>query len=260
MTPTPAHTLVPILLYHSVNDRPPVGQEAFTVRPAAFREHVGAISEAGRTALSISEFASALRGERSLPSQAMLVTFDDGFDDTRTAVELLLDAGLTSSVFVASGSIGERAMLTSSGVRELAGLIEVGAHSVTHPRLDELDAARATQEICSSKATLEDLIEAPVRSFAYPHGAYDRRVRAAVVDAGFSAAAAVKNALSHYQDDPYALARVTVMAGTSTHEVRMLLAGSGAPAAWRHERIRTRGYRVLRRLKSQTAQGAATWR
>jgi peptidoglycan/xylan/chitin deacetylase (PgdA/CDA1 family) len=249
MKPAAAHTAVPMLLYHSVNDRPEAGQEAFTVTPSAFHEHVRAISEAGRTALSISEFASSLRGERSLPSRAVLVTFDDGFADTRPAVELLLEAGLTSSVFVASGWIGERAMLTPSGVRELAGLIEVGAHSVTHPRLDELDVAKATEEICSSKAALEDLVEAPVRSFAYPHGAYDRRVRAAVVDAGFSAAAAVKNALSHDQDDPYALARVTVMARTTTHEVEMLLAGSGAPQAWRRERLRTRAYRSVRRLR-----------
>ena len=147
MTPPTARTTVPSLLYHSINDRPAIGQDAFTVTPAAFREHVRAISDAGRTALSIGEFVSALRGERSLPSRAVLVTFDDGFADTRPAIELLLDAGLTASVFVTSGWIGEKAMLTPSGVRKLADLVEVGAHSVTHPRLDELNIAQAAAEI-----------------------------------------------------------------------------------------------------------------
>lgn len=151
MTPPAARTTVPSLLYHSVNDRPAIGQEAFTVTPATFRQHVRAISDTGRTALSVGEFASALRGERSLPSRAVLVTFDDGFADTRPAVELLLDAGLKASVFVTSGWVGEKAMLTPSGVRELADLVEVGAHSVTHPRLDELGMAQAAAEISTPR-------------------------------------------------------------------------------------------------------------
>jgi peptidoglycan/xylan/chitin deacetylase (PgdA/CDA1 family) len=240
------------LLYHSVGDRPVAQQEAFTVTPAAFREHVRAICDAGRTALTVAELAGALHGERVLPPRPLLVTFDDGFADVRPAVELLLSAGLAATVFVTSGWVGREAMLTQAGMRELAALgerVEVGAHSVTHPRLDELGAAQATAEISDSKAALECVVEARLETFAYPHGAYDKHVRAAVIDAGFGAAAAVKNALSHVEDDPYSLARVTVMASTGARRIEMLLAGSGAPLAWRRERVRTRGYRSARRLR-----------
>ena len=41
-----------------------------------------------------------------------------------------------------------------------------------------------------------------ITTFAYPHGNYHRGVRAAVVEAGFDSAAAVKNAFSHPADDP----------------------------------------------------------
>ncbi len=255
-----APTTVPILLYHSINDRPAAGQEAFTVRPAAFREHVRAISDAGRTALTVSQLAGALRGEGALPSRPVLVTFDDGFADVRGAAELLLDAGLGLTVFVTSGSVGQAAMLSEADVRGLAGLgdrAELGAHSITHPRLDELGVARAAAEIDGSKAALEDLVQAPLESFAYPHGAYDRHVRAAVVDAGFRAAAAVKNALSHREDDVYALARVTVMARTDVRRIETLLGGSGAPIAWRGERIRTRGFRSVRRIRRRLGRAVA---
>ncbi len=257
--PTP-RTTVPSLLYHSINDRPAAGQEAFTVTPAAFREHVRAISDAGRTALSIGEFASALRAERSLPSRAVLVTFDDGFADTRPAVELLLAAGLKASVFITSGWVGQRAMLTPAGVRELADLVEVGAHSVTHPRLDELALRQAAEEVSGSKAALEDLIQAPLESFAYPHGAYDRRVRETVIAAGFRSAVAVKNALSHEEDDPWAIARYTVRNATSAHQIARLLDGRGIPCAWRRERRRTRGYRAVRRLRRTLRGGSGPWR
>jgi len=251
---------VPILLYHSVGDWPAADQAALTVTPAAFREHMRAISDADRTALTVGELAGALRGERVLPPRPVLVTFDDGFADVRPAVELLLSAGLAATVFVTSGWVGREAMLTQAGLRELAALgerVEVGAHSVTHPRLDELRAARVAAEIADSKAALEGVVEAPLRAFAYPHGAYDARARAAVIDAGFSGAAAVKNALSHSEDDPYALARVTIMASTGVRDIEMLLAGSGVPQAWRRERLRTRGYRSVRRLRRRLGRPVA---
>lgn len=245
---------VPILLYHSISDQPVAGQEAFTVTPTAFREHVRAIVDAGCTALTASEMATALRGDGILPPRPVLVTFDDGFADAQPAIELLLSEGLGATVFITSGEIGVAPMLTPTDIRGLAELgprVEVGAHSVTHPRLDEIPAPQAAVEISDSKATIEAIVEAPLKSFAYPHGAYDKRVRTEVVNAGFHAATAVKNALSHNRDDSYALARVTVMASTSTQRVKMLLAGSGAPLAWRHERMRTRGYRSIRRIHRQ---------
>jgi peptidoglycan/xylan/chitin deacetylase (PgdA/CDA1 family) len=249
--PTPAATVVPILLYHSIADQPAHGQAPFTVTPAAFREHVRAIADSGRTALTVSEYASALRGERECPHRSVLVTFDDGFADVRAAVDLLLGAGLAASVFVTTGLLGRPAMLRSRDVRDLAALdrVELGPHSVTHPRLDEVRGGTLNAEINGSKRALEDIIKAPVGSFAYPHGAYDQHVRAAVRDAGFQAAAAVKNALSHNQDDIYALARVTVTANTTARHLELLVDGSGAPLAWRREHLRTRGYRSLRRVR-----------
>jgi peptidoglycan/xylan/chitin deacetylase (PgdA/CDA1 family) len=243
---------VPILLYHSIAERPDAGAQEFALTPAVFAEHVRAMCAAGRTPLTVGALARALRGERALPPRPLLVTFDDGFADVMPAVELLLSSGLAASVFVAAGSIESRGMVSQDDLRELVasgGWVEIGAHSVTHARLDELSCGRAAAEICVSKSALESVVQAPIDSFAYPHGAYDKRVRSAVVDAGFSAAAAVKNALSHSQDDVYALARVTVTAGTTAGHIEMLLDGSGAPLARRRELFRTRSYRSFRRLR-----------
>jgi peptidoglycan/xylan/chitin deacetylase (PgdA/CDA1 family) len=243
---------IPILLYHSVSDRAAAGHERFTVAPAVFREHVRALVASGRTPLTLRELGAALRGTRQLPPRPFAVTFDDGFADVRAAIEQLLEAHISASVFITTGSIGRRGMLSShevEGLGRLGGRVEVGAHSVTHPRLDELDARSAQREISASKAALEDMLRSQVDSFAYPHGAYDRAVRAAVQESGFFGAAAVKNALSHSHDDRFALARLTVTADTDARQLARLLSGSGAPLAWRRERLRTRGYRAVRRLR-----------
>jgi peptidoglycan/xylan/chitin deacetylase (PgdA/CDA1 family) len=50
------------------------------------------------------------------------------------------------------------------------GLVEIGAHTVTHPRLAALPIAEQRTEIRRSKASLEDLGGKPVNHFSYPFG------------------------------------------------------------------------------------------
>jgi peptidoglycan/xylan/chitin deacetylase (PgdA/CDA1 family) len=114
--------------------------------------------------------------------------------------------------------------------------------------------------VSDSKQALEQMIGRRVDTFAYPFGAYDTRVRTAVIDAGFSSAAAVKNALSHPDDDPWAIARFTVSAVTSAEQIAQVLDGRGAPYAWHGERLRTRGYRAVRKLRRRTGLGGGAWR
>jgi peptidoglycan/xylan/chitin deacetylase (PgdA/CDA1 family) len=242
---------IPVLLYHSVADVPPPGQQQqFTVTPARFAEHVAMIAASGRTAMTISELASALSGHRALPQRPVAVTFDDGFDDTPPAVLRLRAAGISSTVYVTTGNIGTPRGISPVGLAALVGAgAEVGAHTVSHPHLDELPARAAAAEISDSRRQLEEHLGSTVATFAYPHGDHGRRVRAAVIAAGFTSAAAVKNALSHRGDDPFAIARWTVMHDTSSEQLARILAGDGAPLAWARERLRTRAYREARRMR-----------
>ena len=127
--------------------------------------------------------------------------------------------------------------------------MEIGAHTVSHPHVDELGGDALEQEIAGSKQALETMLEAPVASFAYPHGSYDGRSRAAVIRAGFRSAAAIKNAISHLGDDPFAIARWTVTARTSPEQLARVIRGEGVPTAWSRERLRTRASRTARRAR-----------
>jgi peptidoglycan/xylan/chitin deacetylase (PgdA/CDA1 family) len=50
------------------------------------------------------------------------------------------------------------------------GLVEVGAHILTHSVLSTLPAATQRDEILESKACLEEIPGQPVTSFSYPYG------------------------------------------------------------------------------------------
>jgi peptidoglycan/xylan/chitin deacetylase (PgdA/CDA1 family) len=243
--------IIPVLLYHSVSDGPAPAESWGAVSMAQFEEHLKVIAASGRDSLTVSTLASMLRGERPLANGPVAVTFDDGYSDTYAAVEALRQRGLCSTVYVTTGDIGRPDRLSPEQVTALADLpgVEVGAHAVRHRRLDELPDIELEDEVLGSKRQLEQLTSEPVASFSYPHGAYDRRVRAAVAAAGYRSAAAVKNAVSHHEDDPFAIARITITSATSIDRVAQLLEGKGAPLAWTGQRVRTRMYRIARRSR-----------
>jgi peptidoglycan/xylan/chitin deacetylase (PgdA/CDA1 family) len=249
---------IPILLYHSVPREGTGTDDPLAVAYERFANHLDAILESGRIPLTIGEIAEGLRQERPLPDRAVAITFDDGYENTFDAIDLLCERELRASVFLTTGEIGAHHMIGHDQLQLLAArsdAVELGAHSVTHPRLDELSPAEIEREVSGSKHRLEQLLGRAVETFAYPYGAYDQRVREAVIAAGFQSAAAVKNALSHWEDDPWAIARWTVHRGTDARQIARVLDGRGAPHAWRRERLRTSGYRMARRFRRTLSRG-----
>jgi hypothetical protein len=63
-------------------------------------------------------------------------------------------------------------LLSRSQVRQLASnpLMEIGAHTVSHPVLSALPPDDQRREIECSRAELEELTGRPVAAFAYPYG------------------------------------------------------------------------------------------
>jgi len=51
-----------------------------------------------------------------------------------------------------------------------SGLIRVGAHTITHPRLSSCTTEEQHHEIHESKSYLEEILGQPVTSFSYPYG------------------------------------------------------------------------------------------
>jgi len=93
------------------------------------------------------------------------------------------------------------------------GLLEVGAHTVTHPVLSALPPVSQRHEIGKSKARLEKILDHPVSSFAYPYGK-PRDYTAETVDivrqAGFACACSGFAGLVRRSSDRFQLPRVYV--------------------------------------------------
>jgi peptidoglycan/xylan/chitin deacetylase (PgdA/CDA1 family) len=84
-------------------------------------------------------------------------------------------------------------LLTPDELRSLAagGLVEIGAHSVTHSMLTSLPLEAQRREMLESKRQLEAVIGRPVTSFAYPYGGHQMvspETIALAKDCGFESA------------------------------------------------------------------------
>jgi len=91
-----------------------------------------------------------------------------------------------------------------------SSIVEIGAHTVNHPVLATLSPAAQKREIELSKTALEELIDRPVTSIAYPHGDYSEETIGLVQQAGFSWACTTRPGLVWQHHDRFQLPRFYV--------------------------------------------------
>jgi peptidoglycan/xylan/chitin deacetylase (PgdA/CDA1 family) len=231
----------------------------FTVSPDEFARQLDAIVEAGMTTLTVSQYVAA-RAAAAVPDRVVVITFDDGYADFgEHALPALQERSLACTLYVPTGFLEGNAplrvarrppdrMLSWAQLPDLASAgVEIGAHSHSHFHLDTLSQRSARWEIEACKGVLEDALQMPVPSFAYPNGHTSPLVRRLVVEAGYESACGVRNALSWQDDDRFRLARLTVRSTTDEATFRAWLASSCARVAPRHELLRTRAFRAYRR-------------
>jgi peptidoglycan/xylan/chitin deacetylase (PgdA/CDA1 family) len=256
-----ASTPIPILTYHSISVHAARQFRPFAVSPARFEAHLQAIRADGYSPITVSTLAHIMqRCGAGLPDKPVVLTFDDGFADfLHEALPLLTAYNVPATLFMVSGlsgsssrwllkaGEGERPLLTWAELQEISRQgIEIGAHSVTHPKLDMIPLRHACAEIRDSKVAIEDRLGVEVRSFAYPYGFYNAAVRELVAEAGYSCACAVRYATSSIHDDRFALARHIVAHDTSGEDLSALLAGRSPLLPIMRNRARSAAWKIVR--------------
>lgn len=179
----------PILLYHRIavsTDDPLM----LCVSPSGFEKHLQFLTKKYNV-ISLSEL-SRRTTSGSLEGNEAAVTFDDGYQDNlNNALPLLEKYNVPATIFISTKSFGGKAsfegvaefnehdnvlFLSEDEIKVLSNnpLIEIGAHTVTHPRLSSLNLNDQKQEIIESKMVLEKITGKEITMFAYPFGgAYD---------------------------------------------------------------------------------------
>jgi peptidoglycan/xylan/chitin deacetylase (PgdA/CDA1 family) len=201
-----------VLSYHGVGrSRRRADPHALLTSDRALRRHLRILRTWGYELVTFGALADR-RADGDGHGRAA-VTFDDGLASLSSLPEILSESDARATVFAVSSWLdaphpdleGART-LDADGLRALADAgIEIGSHSRTHPDLQQVGYDRALDELRQSKASLEDLVQAPVETAAYPYGRADAHTRRACRDAGFRAACRTSGQGSW--DDPFDLPR-----------------------------------------------------
>jgi peptidoglycan/xylan/chitin deacetylase (PgdA/CDA1 family) len=155
-----------------------------TTAPERFDRQMRFLHRRGFTVIAARRWLDWLERGEKLPDKPVVLTFDDAYADlAEHAFPTLRRYGFGATVFVVTGRVGgsndwdahrgvPRAPLLDHAAMSTwrHNGIEFGAHSRTHCSFDDVPAATAIDEIEGSRADLESLLGAPVRTFAYPYG------------------------------------------------------------------------------------------
>jgi peptidoglycan/xylan/chitin deacetylase (PgdA/CDA1 family) len=195
-------TDVVALGYHGVSDTWP---SPMAVTTAQLRDQVGRLIDRGYRPVTVGEAVRARGAQRLL-----VITFDDALASVhRLGLPILQALGAVATVYAPSVPIltgapmawpevsrhldGPHAgELDGMTVAELGDVLErgweVGSHTRTHPWLPRLRDDELADELERSRAELREALEIPCDGLAYPFGAHDDRVVAAVARAGYASA------------------------------------------------------------------------
>jgi peptidoglycan/xylan/chitin deacetylase (PgdA/CDA1 family) len=173
--------------------------DSLSVSPRRFHEQMRAVAESGAEPIRLDRALSLLR--EPVAGRYVCVTFDDGYrDNLLAAAPVLEEFEIPATIFLPSRIIdGELPFhwyeepppaLSWDEVGELVagGLVDVQSHTLTHPLLPQVDAARSYREIAGSKREIEAHVPYSLSSFCYPAGLYGAREVEYVRDAGYAAA------------------------------------------------------------------------
>jgi peptidoglycan/xylan/chitin deacetylase (PgdA/CDA1 family) len=232
---------LPILAYHSISAGPP----PLCVSSTCLRDHLASLRAGGWRTLTLDELLAG-HGRGNWPARSLMLTFDDGLADFASdALPLLAGAGFSAVVFVVAGRLGgstddigwpgrvpARRLLDTGALHEVAASgVEIGSHSLSHASLSHLPPESIAREILDSRATLEDIMGRPVRSFSYPCGdapAFAAQLVRTNFDAGFGIRLAYVTRSSHLETleriDAYYFRERTSVADLLTAPVRARLA------------------------------------
>ena len=174
-----------VLMYHRFGeDRYP----ATNIKTEQFDRQLEVLKKEGFSVVPLSELLAALKGGKSLPPKAVVITIDDAYRSIyETAYPRFREYGFPFTVFVATDPVDDRlpAYMTWEQMREMAGGgASFANHGASHLSMiarlkgesDDARISRVLADVEKGRRRLSEELKPLPDVFAYPYGEYDGRV------------------------------------------------------------------------------------
>ena len=146
----------------------------------------------------------------------LTTSWDDGHPLDFRVAELLAKHGLPGTFYVPLKNV--RPTISPTQVRELSQSFEIGAHTVNHLRLKDLEEKKARREIVDCKDQLEDILGRPCPIFCFPGGSYSTVHLQMLNEAGFAAVRTVELLSLTYPQEKHGVAIIPTTIQAFPHD------------------------------------------
>lgn len=210
---------VVVLMYHDVSN----ADKPFSISPQLFREHMKFLHDNDLQPISLSEFLRFVDTGVLTTDNAVLITFDDGYESFyKEAYPILKENRFPSVNFVIAGRLRDSmerkrenmiTPLTTEQVNEMlaSGLVEIGSHTYSlHDHIEKNDWGELTAgtapvyledlhrveedqeyrnrlyvDFTMSRVALSDLAKKQIDMISLPHGYQNQQVLDTAREAGY---------------------------------------------------------------------------
>lgn len=227
---------IPILCYHNFN---PTRPGSMNMTPEKFEGQIKWLKENGFTIIPLKEAVAYLQGKReSLPSKAVVVTVDDGWQSAYTYLSPIIkkyNIPVTLFIYPQTISQGKNAMTWDELKKlEQTGLFDVQSHTYGHPNFKQekrhLSASKYENfvkiELVNSKKILEEKMGHKIDYLAWPFGIYDSYLEQAAKDAGYTMAFSIDARTANKSYRAMAQPRFMILQNQSTKTFQNIVKGA----------------------------------
>ena len=201
-----------VLCYHAIADLSgdPVLAD-YGIDRDSFSAQLDDLTARGFTFVTPDDLLALLDGGRSVPPKAVLLTFDDCYEELADVARAVLEPrGIEWDQAIGARTLR---LLDGAGLKELRRHgVEIGCHSRSHRPMPSVARQDLADELEGAATDIAALGLPRPRFFAYPHGQHDEAVRAAARSAGFAAAFGLLSRRVTPESDRFALPRVEILA------------------------------------------------
>lgn len=233
-----AETVVPILMYHNLNNSYLPEHANVEMRPDEFREQVTTLISAGYTPIRLYDYTDWVNGKKDLPEKPIIITFDDGYLNNYThAFPVAKELNIPITIFIITDRMGMSdgvayPHFTWEQAREMneSGVVDIESHTNAHSDLFLADNKTVINELWLSKYLIKKHLNRDANYLAFPYGNYSDFVKQQAEKAGYKACVKIKPlapGLNRKGDDVYELKRLTACGGMTGQDIIDLIQRCG---------------------------------
>lgn len=223
---------IPIIMYHRfIQADAEKGVHGTYLHVDMLEKHFELIKRMGFETLTFCDLADkGLIHRLEYGKRYIIITVDDGYKDNyELLLPLLKKYNFKAVVYIVTGENFNRwdvevpgnpekhvSLMEAKQVKALhdSGLVEIGGHTLTHPRLSQLSRDEQQQQIEQNKFHLEQLLQTKLCSFAYPYGDHNEESKIIAKQAGYQFAVATNSGPLGLHQDKFQIRRIAIFPKT----------------------------------------------